>query len=553
MAPEAPIRPSRRPALRRAAVFLLVVATGLVACPPSARAGDLDAAQQQRLAALASSVKQIETNVTLAQQAAGPGDGRIPPAKARLVQTRLASPASLLPQVREALRALPADHADVAALAARLDAAAAAITALEARMGLAPAAPATGTGTKLDHVQAKALADGTFHVREVVGLAAAVEEVVKEVAAAADPDALDHRRVAAAVNTVAKARERAAQAHTHLDPLPADGAGVKAVRDELAAGLASLATSEAKLKPVHERLQTLVNPATYPTLDADVRRLQELGQMYGDPANTFGGDRRRAAALVGEHPAAVAEHARLVKAYAAFVRQQTEAGRRVEGAARFCGEALAKFGAAVDAQRQAAPAAVDAAFAALARLVETAVKEEKPAFFGGGIPQQVDVVADEVVLLAALDPKAGEAAATRLEQAKADLAKTQASLAAKIVEANVLPPDGYVGADRAALEAEAAAAWKRLQPDAVVLATRIPSNAWRRETMWRRQGNTWYRIDRSRLQAQLIVGYDAATAVIRPVDLWIDHQAGDERTAVPMDAPKDPVPPHRLLRRELVK
>ncbi|MBL9088433.1 MAG: hypothetical protein JNM10_14935 [Planctomycetia bacterium] len=549
MAPEARSRRPRRAAALAVAVLAVVAAVAA----PSAVAGDLDAAQQQRLAALAASVKQIETNVTLAQQAAGPGDGRIPPAKARLVQTRLASPASLVPQAREALRALPADHADVAALVGRLDAAAASIAALEARMGAAPAAPATGAGTKLDHVQAKALADGTFHVREVVGLAAAVDEVAKEAAAAADPDALDHRRIAAALNTVAKARERAAQARAHLDPLPADGAGVKAARDELAAGLASLATSEAKLKPLHERLQVLVDPATHPTLDADVRRLQELGQAYGDPANTFGGDRRRAAALVAELPAAVAEHERLVKAYAALVRQRTDDGRRVEGAARFCGEALARFGAATDAQRAAAPAAVDAAFAALGRLVETAVKEEKPAFFGGGIPQQVDVVEGEVVLLSALDAKAGAAAAERLAKAKADLATTQASLAAKIVEANVLPPDAYAGADRAALEAEAAAAWKRLQPDAVVLATRIPSSAWRRETMWRRQGNTWYRVDRSRLQVQLIVGWDDARAVIRPVDLWIDHQAGDERSAVPMDAPKDPVPPHRLLLRSVMR
>ncbi len=86
-----------------------------------------------------------------------------------------------------------------------------------------------------------------------------------------------------------------------------------------------------------------------------------------------------------------------------------------------------------------------------------------------------------------------------------------------------------------------------------MLATRIPSSAWRRETMWRRQGTTWYRIDRSHLQVQLIVGHDDALAVIRPVDLWIDHQAGDERSAIPMDAPKDPVPPHRLLRRALLK
>jgi len=545
-----PSIPHRRPRLRATGLALALWVSGVVATV--VHAGDLDATQRQRLAALASSVKQIETNVALAQQAAGPGDGRVPPAKARLVQTRLAPPASLVPQVREALASLPADHADVAALRARVDAAAAAIAALEARTGAAPTPPSAGAGAKLDHVQAKALADGRYHVREVVGLAAAVEEVVQEVAAAA-PDALDHRRVAAAMNTVAKARERAAQAHAHLDPLPADGAGVKPVLDELTAGLASVAASAARLQPVHARLQALVDPATYPTLEADVRRLQELGQMYRDPAQAFAADRARAAVLVTELPAALAEHARLEPAYRAFVRQGTEAGRRIDGAGRFSGERLAAFVAAVDAQRAQAPAAVDAAFAALARLVETAVKEEKPAFFGGGIPQQVEAVEGEVALLAALDVTAGTAAAERLAKAKADLATTQASLSAKIVEANALPPDAYAAPDRAEVEAAAAAAWKQRQPHAVVLATRIPSAAWRRETMWRRQGDTWYRIDRSRLQAQLIVVHDDALAVIRPVDLWVDHQAGDARSAVPMDALDDPVPPQRLLRRVLVK
>ena len=66
-------------------------------------------------------------------------------------------------------------------------------------------------------------------------------------------------------------------------------------------------------------------------------------------------------------------------------------------------------------------------------------------------------------------------------------------------------------------------------------------------------GDTWYRIDRSHLQAQVIVVHDDALAVIRPVNLWIDHQAGDVRSATPMDTPTDPVAPQRLLRRAIVE
>jgi hypothetical protein len=50
-----------------------------------------------------------------------------------------------------------------------------------------------------------------------------------------------------------------------------------------------------------------------------------------------------------------------------------------------------------------------------------------------------------------------------------------------------------------------------------VLAVRFPSQQWNRETMWRYQNREWYRIDRSKLQAQLIVKRDAKLAAIQPV------------------------------------
>jgi len=534
---------SRRARPGRAWLVLLLLGAGTVA-----RAGDLDAAQTQRLAALTSSTRQIETNLALAEQAAGAGDGPLAPAKARLVKTRLAQPAAQLPQVRELLAELPADHPEVVALKARLDAGAASIARLETRLGAKEAAPAPGAGRKLDWPQEKALADGRSYVREVLGLAAALDEVSKEIAAAPDAGALDHRRLATAMNTVVRARERAVLARNHLDALPADGAGVVSALDELAAALVSVAGSEATLKPVHERLQALVNPGTWPDLEADVRGLSALGQMYGEPAHVFAADRARAARLVAELPATVVEHERLATLYAPLVRQQTEAARRIEGAGRFCAERLAAFATTVTAQRAKAPVDLEAAFAELARNVQTAVAEKKPAYFTGGIPQALHLVEEQVALLAALDAEAGKAAQQRLETVRAALKEQQASLAQQIADGNEMPPDRYAGPDRPELERAATEAWLKVEPKAEVRKVRIPSSAWQRETMWRRQGTTWYRIDRSRIQVQLLVKRDGSLAVIRPVELWIDHQAGDTRTAVPMDAPKDPVEPQRLLR-----
>lgn len=71
--------------------------------------------------------------------------------------------------------------------------------------------------------------------------------------------------------------------------------------------------------------------------------------------------------------------------------------------------------------------------------------------------------------------------------------------------------------------------------------------------MWRLENRTWYLIDRSRLQAQVIVKHDDKLAVIRPVNLWIDHVAGDKQTAFPMDDLKAELEPSRYIQVEKVK
>lgn len=529
-----------------------ILAVVLAAALPGAEAGDLDPAQAKTLATLATYVKQVETNVALAADAAGPGTATPTAAQGRLARTRLAQPKGLLPQVRAELDKLPAANADVAALRARLDAAEEAVRALEARLdgkagpGAAPPAP-PATGTRLDYKQQKELADAEAYAREVEGLAAALRALAQELEAAPDKDAFDHRRLGDGAATIARARQRGGLVTKRLVLLPPDGTGVKAVADALAAALASVAASEATLEPVRARLEALLDPAQHPELAADVKRLQGLAQMLADPVNLFAGRPRRAAEVVRVADAAVEEHRRVTAAYRLLVVQRTAQGEAVAAASRFFTGNHAEFLAAAEAARASLGASIDAALAAVVGLADQAVKEEKPAFFTGGIPQRVAALEELVALGAALDPATAAGGQRRLDELRATLTERAANLREAIIQANPPPADAYQGADRAALEQAAVAAWKKLQPGAEVLGVRLPSERWSRETLWRKQNASWYLIDRSHLQALVLVRHDAALAALRAVDLWIDHADGDRRSAVPLDGADEAPPPHALL------
>ena len=529
-------------------VVLLLVALALGAGAVRASAGDLDAAQSKTLASLVAAAERIETNVRLAEEAAGPGTGRPSESKVRLAKTRLASPVAHLAEVRGMLAALPADHADVVALGRRLDAVGARITALTARLDGAPGAPAptAPAGTKLDYRQEKELADARFYAREVEGLATALEALAAEVDAAADKDAFDHRRLRDGVATADKARERAQLARTRLDALPADGAGVRDVVEQLAKATAVLDRAEPRVRPVSTRVEGLIDPAAHPSFPTDLRRVQDLARRFSEPATLFARP-RRAAEVVTDAPAAVEEHARFVAAYRLLVLQGTREGEQAAGASRYFEESHRAFAAAAAEAKSGMPRAIDEAVAAAVALAEQAAAEGKPAFFLEGVPQRVAQVEDLVVLQTALDAAAGAASARRLEALRADVAQRRDRLRAQIIATNDPPPDRYRGDDRAALLEAATAAWKKARPDVEVVGVRIPSPTWERDVLWRRQGRTWYLIDRSHLQAIVLVRHGPDLVAMQPVDLWRDHLKDGALTATLLfDPAAEPAPEHLL-------
>jgi hypothetical protein len=482
---------------------------------------------------------QAKSNLKLAAESAGPADKQPSPSKARLALTRSGQAKAQLESVNDAAAKLPADEPEVEKLLTDAKETGEAIAALEARLTGKPGgamkdgdAPA---GKKLDYKQRELLKNAQFYMSQSEGQLAALEKVAAQVKAAKSPDELDAGLLKRAMATVAEARDRRKSLDAYFADLPADGAGVAAAIKSADETMAGIEAAGKVIAPHHARMAKLVDPGSYPALEEDVERVQGLAKMLGDP-NVLRNDPARAAEIVMQLPAARREHARVTKAYAALAQRDTEAGKRVTAATRFFAEREKSFAEAMARRAKELPSEIRADLDQVTKTAEEAVAEKKPLYFTGGIPQQLGFAESKLPLLAALDPRAAAPLEKALEDARQDVQQKQASLRDLIIAQNDLPPDKYAGPDKAALAARATAAWKKVQPDAEVLAVRFPSEKWKRETKWELQNTTFYKVDRSRLQAQVVVRHDDKLAVVRAVNLWTDHVDADALSAIPLDA-----------------
>lgn len=517
-------------------VFLLLgFALGL-ALPVSSASGatalELTKQQQQFLAQVEQRLSQAKVNAKSAEDSAGSANKKPSASQTKLALTRAAQARGQVDTVKDALAQLPAEDPAVKAVADACAELEKSITALETRLGASAAPPSTG-GAKLSSQDEQKLKDAAFYIREVEGAANALDEVVAKVKATADENSLEYQLLASAKATIDKARSRKAFIDERLSALPADGAGVADGMAQSKAVYRRIDDAEATLQPVHERLQRIVDPANNPTLDADVVRIQAFAGMFGD-LTLFEIDPLRAASIVLERPAAGSELERITKTYSALLQQDTDASRRLRSVSSYLTERLTAFDRATDDWKVRLPAIVDEDLGKALRMTEEAVADKKPMFFQGGIPQAIETATHRVELLVAIDSAAGAKARAALETTKGTIVARQTELRDLIIDQNPLPPDRYAGGDKPSLIERATAAWDALEPGAKVLAVRFPAQEWKRETMWRNSNSTWYLIDRSRLQAQLIVRFDDRIAVIRPIDLWIDHVNNDAKSANPM-------------------
>lgn len=415
--------------------------------------------------------------------------------------------------------------------------------------------PSTTPKVRLGYPHADNLKNTVFTLNRVEGDAEALQTLAAELRLRPDPLATDHRVTVNAVARGVEAQRQAGFVRDGLAKLPANGEGVDEAAQRLAAAEASLAASLEFLTPLNAELLKLIDPSSYPDFVADLARVAELGGSFVEPAAQLGYRHRVAATTYTESDAALAECERVRAKYQRLVEQDTEQGRSVRGTCQHFEQRRAEFLAAAAACKVTLPVEVRADLAKVDGMAETAVAEQRPAWFTGGIPDELARVDDKLALLAALDPAAHAVVAAEAKELAARVAQRAASLRELIIRENQLPPDRYAGADREAVIAVAKDAWGYQEKGFELLAVRIPSEAWARDTKWTYWNGTWTFVDVSTLQVRLIVADKAnpTQAIDRPVNVKKDHQKGDTTIGVPLFGFGDPLQPHSYVLRSKVQ
>ena len=95
--------------------------------------------------------------------------------------------------------------------------------------------------------------------------------------------------------------------------------------------------------------------------------------------------------------------------------------------------------------------------------------------------------------------------------------------------------------------------WKKRDPNAEVLATRIPMQDWKRRVQWHYSADTWSKTDSSRIQVYVIVKHDDKLAAIRPVNIWRNHLSNDQISSEPYHDKGEELEPHELIPLAKVK
>ena len=544
--------PSLRPYPRIVAATFFV-ALGVLAASTSF-AGDLTKEQRKWLGEAVAGLKRAETNFNLAKGSVPAGDKPLTGSRLKLAMSRLEGAKGLMPQIAERLTKLPADDETVQQVQAQYDELKAAMDALEARItGQAPTnSAAENEGVKLDYQQEEELKNAQFALRDLEGQAAALVQLVEQIKPQENRNLIDRRVVQQGMNTIEVAERRAGEVHNHLDPLPDDGRGVKPTRERLGKAVDSVAASKAFLTPIHKQLAGATDATNYPDLKTDTERLSDLCTMYANPRILLE-DREQAAAIIKQAGAAEAERARIAEKYAILIHQQTAEGKRIEGLSKGFTKNYTKFDAAAQQQKAALPDQIKKDLDDVRKTADMAVKEQKPLFFTGGIPQKLGFAEDKLALLEALDVETAKRFKDEITKLRADLKTKQDSLRELIIKTNELPADNYTGADRPELEKMAVEVWKMQQPDAEVLTIRFPAQKWKHVVRWDYSNGSWYKVDHSQIQAQVIIKYDDKLAVNQPVNLRRNHLSDDALTGYPFRSADEELLPRAFLLMEKVK
>lgn len=548
--------------LRFTPVFLLVFVASVFA---------LNDEQQKQLDQAANYLKSAEADLSSAAGSAGTADRPATGSRLKLTKMRLDSAAARLAQAREVLSDLPADDEAVSPVSERAAKAATEherLTSIitpkpkapvdetssgdEAKADDAPAADPEKPAPRLHYKQEESLKNGRFHLRASTQLTDQALVVLTRYDGEGPKPV--HAEIKAAIEKITQASAKLKLAAGYLKTLPGDHPDVIAFAREGTAENNRMLATHTRLAAIDQQLSKITDMASYPDYQKDFDLVGDLGRRYNDFEMVVQ-QPERLAQIIQEDGSALQEIQRIAKTYIALAEQKTAPGLAIEKRVNWFYAKRAAFAEKAFAYHKQLPELFEKHIAEVMKLANDGVENKKPMYFGAnsGISQQLTFAEQKLTVLSAFNSEQAKPYQAKLIETRATLRKMAKSLESEIIANNPLPTDRYKGEDRADLIRRAVEGWQTQQKNAQVLTARIPAEAWNRETKWQWWRDSWQKVDRSRIQIQLIIKHDNTHAIIRPVNLYKNHMKGDTITASPFYSIDDELQPDAYLLLNKVK
>lgn len=369
-----------------------------------------------------------------------------------------------------------------------------------------PSSQPKAATTKLRYDQEKRLKDAKYHLSKASSLLKHLIAVQKQIKGGTLIGAGD---LQASINNVNACNNSINNAERNLTDLPDTHADVAKYKSYVPRWRETLVTIKGELENALKNANAAVSMDNFPNYAADRERLELLAHAYNTSGTNFHSNGEKTAQLWGGLPENLKFGEECLVKYKSLIDAKTGAGNSILVKHKWFAKNAGKYQQSIEAWARTAPEQFESRLQQAVSMAEKAAKDKRPAFFTGGVQQQMDDAEKLLVVLKGSPKPLPSLAAmeVKLKNTQARLDTLAGSLKEEIIASVKTPGDVYSGEDKAKLKAMIETAWKNAFPDETILAIRFHVENWidDKGIRWDKGYSRWEQYDRSTLPAKVVI------------------------------------------------
>jgi len=393
-------------------------------------------------------------------------------------------------------------------------------------------------GAKLNYKDEQNLKDARFYLGEIEPRAKRIFELTS--------GAMDAEAIAESLNLMKFVHQRMGYAIQRINALPAAHPQVAAEAAKYNTYLEKLVAAQAAIEKAAPDADKQM-AALGKQLNDDIAMLDSWSSSLGSPQGMFDNRPEDAIAVVGQLPQMRDAMDQMLKRWTARAADKPKDRTAADTVSKlkYVDRQLTALTQYTADLGKSLPEQIEKDLASIEQLINTAVTERRPAYFGptGGIAQQFAFASQRVTLLKAIDASAAGASEEKIAATREKSLTAQKSLAQEIIDGNKKPAERYAGPDVEDLRKQVIATWTEAHPDKEIIAVIFNTQGWSRTTRWDwSQGSQGFnKVDYDHIQPKLFYKLDDTHAIEMPVDVYKDYMKEGRIVVKPWAVKEEPL------------